>query len=258
MQGWESVSRHWATVSRYFVKPCNLATKKKILIWCLIWGEIISIMTCVHWHGTGLIEIWSVFLFFFFSLPELHHAGNIPGGEDPPDVVEVSNIHTAISSTCQSKGCQQLITLCLPIAAGARDATTTSISYKKMLELGVKRVSLSNLIIARKKKSLRNSFFVLADCLCGVHRWEDKWTLVHAVHEGESLPTRWEQQNKRYLAKSRFNIKYVILFWSCSWKHVVVWQLTWLIFPTVVGASLYCCHKLLAPTLTSPEIMIER
>lgn len=35
-------------------------------------------------------------------LPQLHDTGNIPRGEDPPDVVEVSNEDAAICSTGQS------------------------------------------------------------------------------------------------------------------------------------------------------------
>lgn len=35
------------------------------------------------------------------SLPQLHDTGNIPRGEDPPDVVEVSNEDAAICSTGQ-------------------------------------------------------------------------------------------------------------------------------------------------------------
>lgn len=34
-------------------------------------------------------------------LPQLHDTGNIPRGEDPPDVVEVSNEDAAICSTGQ-------------------------------------------------------------------------------------------------------------------------------------------------------------
>jgi len=61
-------------------------------------------------------------------LPQLHDTGNIPGGEDPPDVVEVSNEDAAICSAGQSQRRQQLVALCLPVTAGAGDAAPTSIS----------------------------------------------------------------------------------------------------------------------------------
>ncbi len=61
-------------------------------------------------------------------LPQLHDTGNIARGEDPPDVVEVSNEDAAICSTGQSQGRQQFVALRLPITAGAGDATATSIS----------------------------------------------------------------------------------------------------------------------------------
>lgn len=66
-------------------------------------------------------------------LPQLHDTGDIPRGEDPPDVVEVSNEDAAICSAGQSQGRQQLVALCLPITAGAGDAAATSISWRRTL-----------------------------------------------------------------------------------------------------------------------------
>lgn len=61
-------------------------------------------------------------------LPQLHDTGNIPRGEDPPDVVEVSNKDAAICTTGQSQGRKQLVALCLTITARAGDAAAPSIS----------------------------------------------------------------------------------------------------------------------------------
>lgn len=61
-------------------------------------------------------------------LPQLHDTGDIPGGEDPPDVVKVSHENAAISSTRQRQGGQKFVAFCLPVAAGAGDATATAIS----------------------------------------------------------------------------------------------------------------------------------
>lgn len=62
------------------------------------------------------------------ALPQLHDTGNIPRGEDPPDVVEVSNKDAAICTTGQSQGRKQLVALCLTITARAGDAAAPSIS----------------------------------------------------------------------------------------------------------------------------------
>lgn len=61
-------------------------------------------------------------------LPQLHDTGDIPRGKDPPDVVKVSHENAAISSTSQRQGGQKFVAFCLPIAAGAGNATATAIS----------------------------------------------------------------------------------------------------------------------------------
>lgn len=69
------------------------------------------------------------------SLPQLHDTGNIARGKDPPDVIEVSNKNAAICSTGESKGCQQLVALCLSVTAGARDAATATISLEEGVQI---------------------------------------------------------------------------------------------------------------------------
>lgn len=61
-------------------------------------------------------------------LPQLHDTGDIPRGKDPPDVVKVSHENAAISSTSQRQGGQKFVAFCLPVAAGAGNATATAIS----------------------------------------------------------------------------------------------------------------------------------
>lgn len=61
-------------------------------------------------------------------LPQLHDAGDIPRGKDPPDVVKVSHENAAISTTSQRQGGQKFVAFCLPITAGAGNATATAIS----------------------------------------------------------------------------------------------------------------------------------
>lgn len=61
-------------------------------------------------------------------LPQLHDTGDIPRGKDPPDVVKVSHENAAISSTSQRQGGQKFVAFCLPITAGAGNASATAIS----------------------------------------------------------------------------------------------------------------------------------
>lgn len=61
-------------------------------------------------------------------LPQLHDAGNVPRGKNPPDVVEISHENAAVGSAGQSQGGQKLVAFCLSITAGAGNATATAIS----------------------------------------------------------------------------------------------------------------------------------
>lgn len=61
-------------------------------------------------------------------LPQLHDTGDIPRGIDPPDVVKVSHENAAISSTRQRQRGQKFVAFCLPITAGAGNATAAAIS----------------------------------------------------------------------------------------------------------------------------------
>lgn len=78
-------------------------------------------------------------------LPQLHDTGDVARGEDPPDVVKVSNKDAAICSTGESQRGQQLVPFSLSVAAGAGDAPTATVSFTNMVEVkGSRTVSVSD------------------------------------------------------------------------------------------------------------------
>lgn len=62
--------------------------------------------------------------------PQLHDAGDVPRGEDPPDVVEVSDEDAAVGSAGQRERRQELVALRLPVTAGAGDAAAPAVSWR--------------------------------------------------------------------------------------------------------------------------------
>lgn len=62
-------------------------------------------------------------------LPELQDAGDIPRGENPPYVVEVSHVQTSIRAARQSHGGQQLVSVSEAVTAGAGDAAPAPVSH---------------------------------------------------------------------------------------------------------------------------------
>ena len=62
------------------------------------------------------------------AVPELHDAGHVPRGEDPPDVVEVSNEDAPLCAAGQRQRGQQLVALRLPVAAGAGDTAPAAVA----------------------------------------------------------------------------------------------------------------------------------
>lgn len=63
------------------------------------------------------------------ELPELQDTGDIPRGENPPHIVEVSHIQTAIRAAGQRHWGQQLISISQAITAGAGDAAPAPIPH---------------------------------------------------------------------------------------------------------------------------------
>lgn len=61
--------------------------------------------------------------------PQLHDAGDVPRGEDPPDVVEVPDEDAAVGSAGQRERRQELVALRLPVTAGAGDAAAPAVSW---------------------------------------------------------------------------------------------------------------------------------
>ena len=64
------------------------------------------------------------------EIPELHDAGHIARGEDPPDVVEVSNEDAPLGTAGQGQRGQQLVALGLPVTAGAGDAAPAAVACR--------------------------------------------------------------------------------------------------------------------------------
>lgn len=63
------------------------------------------------------------------SVPQLHHTGDVPRGEDASDVVEVPDEEAPVGATGQRHGGQQLVALRLAVTAGARDAAAPAVTH---------------------------------------------------------------------------------------------------------------------------------
>lgn len=61
--------------------------------------------------------------------PQLQDIGDIPRGEDPSDVVEISHIEAPVRATRESHGGQQLVAIGKAIAAGAGDAPPAPVAH---------------------------------------------------------------------------------------------------------------------------------
>ena len=62
-------------------------------------------------------------------IPQLQDVGDIPRGEDPPDVVEISHVEASVRATCEGHGGQEFIAIGKAIAAGAGDASPAPIAH---------------------------------------------------------------------------------------------------------------------------------
>jgi len=63
------------------------------------------------------------------ALPELQYSCGIEGRIDPPHKVEVTHVQVALSITGYGHRRQQLVALCHPTAAWARDAASSSVTH---------------------------------------------------------------------------------------------------------------------------------
>lgn len=63
------------------------------------------------------------------TLPQLQYTGNIPGWEDTPNIVKISNKEASINTHCQCYRGQKLISFCQTIAARTRYASSAPIPH---------------------------------------------------------------------------------------------------------------------------------
>lgn len=63
--------------------------------------------------------------------PQLHHAADVPRGEDPADVVEVADKDAAVGTAGQCQRRQQLVALSLAVTAGTRDTAAPAVSCRE-------------------------------------------------------------------------------------------------------------------------------
>lgn len=75
-------------------------------------------------------------------LPQLQDVGDVPGGEDPSDVVEISHVEAPIRATGQGHGGQELVAVSKAIAAGAGDASAAPIAHDAPDDRGLLRHKL--------------------------------------------------------------------------------------------------------------------
>lgn len=62
-------------------------------------------------------------------VPQLQDVGDIPRGEDPSDVVEISHIEAPVRATGQGHRGQELVPVSKAVAAGAGDASPASVAH---------------------------------------------------------------------------------------------------------------------------------
>lgn len=62
-------------------------------------------------------------------VPQLQDVGDVPRGEDPSDVVEISHVEATVGATRQGHGGQELVAVSKAVTAGAGDASPASIAH---------------------------------------------------------------------------------------------------------------------------------
>lgn len=75
-------------------------------------------------------------------IPQLQDVGDVPRGEDPADVVEISHIEAPVGATRQGHGGQELVAVSKAVAAGAGDASPAPIAHDAPDDRGLLRHEL--------------------------------------------------------------------------------------------------------------------
>lgn len=75
-------------------------------------------------------------------IPQLQDVGDIPRGEDPSDVVEISHIEAPVRATRQGHRGQELVAVSKAVAAGAGDASPAPIAHDTPDDRGLLRHEL--------------------------------------------------------------------------------------------------------------------
>ena len=63
------------------------------------------------------------------NIPQLQDVGDVPGGEDPSDVVEISHIEAAVGTARQGHGGQELVAVGEAVAAGTGNAPAAPVAH---------------------------------------------------------------------------------------------------------------------------------
>lgn len=62
-------------------------------------------------------------------IPQLQDVGDVPGGEDPSDVVEISHVEAPVGAAREGHGGQELVAVGKAVAAGAGDASPAPVAH---------------------------------------------------------------------------------------------------------------------------------
>lgn len=63
------------------------------------------------------------------NIPQLQDVGDVPGGEDPSDVVEISHVEAAVGAAREGHGGQELVAVGEAVAAGTGNAPAAPIAH---------------------------------------------------------------------------------------------------------------------------------
>ena len=63
------------------------------------------------------------------NIPQLQDVGDVPGGEDPSDVVEISHIEAAVGTAREGHGGQELVAVGEAVAAGTGNAPAAPVAH---------------------------------------------------------------------------------------------------------------------------------
>lgn len=63
------------------------------------------------------------------NIPQLQDVGDVPRGEDPSDVVEISHVEAAVGAAREGHGGQELVAIGEAVAAGTGNAPAAPIAH---------------------------------------------------------------------------------------------------------------------------------